>query len=454
MIGFWPVSSFGAAATGPAGMPFEETSPSLAPIGRYQIIREVGRGTMGIVYEAFDPKLERTVALKTVQVMPDSPESLEFEARFLREAKAAGRLSHPNIVTVYDAGEEHGTAYIALEFLEGKSLREVIDRGTQFTVEEIAAYALQMAEGLDYAHHAGIVHRDVKPANIVISSRGQIKISDFGVAQLPSGDLTQAGTILGTPKYMSPEQIQGKRLDGRSDLFSLGVILYELLTGKHPFTGDGLATIMYKILHEQPVDPALGNPDCPPGMRQIIARCLAKDKEERYPKAADVAADLRQMAEILPDPALTAKVFQGGEAPVAPDGEPFQDGSPRPESSQAHAGRNGVLIGAAVVLLILLAGLGVYWARWSPPPDVTSLPSSESVKQSQGQALPANPAQDNATVPDSREKEAPVPGKTAAAKDKPGSDAKGKPKKSFWQQQADCIKRGICEKPASPPPPP
>ncbi|OQA33773.1 MAG: Serine/threonine-protein kinase PrkC [Betaproteobacteria bacterium ADurb.Bin341] len=445
-------------------MPFEETPPSLAPLGRYQIIREVGRGTMGIVYEAFDPKLERTVALKTVHVMPDSPESLEFEARFQREAKAAGRLSHPNIVTVYDAGEENRTAYIALEFLEGKSLREIIDSGARLTVEEITAYAIQMAEGLDYAHRAGIVHRDVKPANIVISSRGQIKISDFGIAQLPSGDLTQAGTILGTPKYMSPEQIRGERLDGRSDLFSLGVILYELVTGKHPFTGEGLATIMYKILHEQPVDPALENPGCPPGIRQIIACCLAKDKEERYSKAADVAADLRQMAEIPPDPVLTAKVFQGSEAPAAPNGEPFRDGLPSPESSQTNAGihrpkRNMVLIGAAAGLLILLAGLGVYWASLSPPPAVTPLPDSESVKQPQEQTPPANPAQGNAAVPNRQEKDRPVPDKTATSKpaatrDKPVSEAKSKPKKSFWQQQADCIKRGICEKPVSPPPSP
>jgi len=446
-------------------MPFEESPPSFAPIGRYQIIREIGRGTMGIVYEAFDPKLERTVALKTVHIAPDSPESLEFEARFQREAKAAGRLSHPNIVTVYDAGEEKGTAYIALEFLEGKVLREIIDHGIRPAAEEITRYAIQMADGLDYAHRFGIIHRDIKPANIVISSQGQAKISDFGIAQLPSGDLTQTGTILGTPKYMSPEQIRGERLDGRSDLFSLGVILYELVTGKYPFSGDSLAAIMYKILHEPPADPMLENPDSPPGMRQIIARCLAKDKQDRYETAGEMATDLRRIIELVPDPALTAKVFRGGEAPVAPDGEISRDNKEaRAESSRIAQNiyglkRNGVLIGVAAILLISLAGLGVYWAHSSPPPGVTPLPTSEPIEPSQEQAPPTNTAQNEEAAHDAQKADPPAHDKArtdkeSAAKTRPAADSKRKAEKGFWQKQLDCIKHGICEKPVSPPLPP
>ncbi len=293
-------------------MTFEKTVPLAPPIGRYRIIREIGRGTMGIVYEAFDPVLERGVALKTVRLEPGPQQGLEFKERFQREAKSAARLNHPNIVTIHDAGEEGGVAYIAMEFLEGRSLRNLMDEG-RLTTEDAVSYAIQIAEGLDYAHRFGVIHRDIKPDNIIVSAHGRAKITDFGIAQLPLGNLTQTGALMGTPKYMSPEQIRGERLDGRSDIFSLGVILYEMLSGKPPFTGDSLTSTMYKILQESPGDP-LGD-SCPAGLRQILARSLAKDKDRRYAEGADMAAELRRHESIVPDPALMAATFNESSAP-------------------------------------------------------------------------------------------------------------------------------------------
>jgi Serine/threonine protein kinase len=226
--------------------------------GRYEVIRELGKGAMGVVYLGRDPVIGRLVALKTIRaVSEDDVEQKEFQERFLREAQAAGILSHPNIVTVHDVGEDSATStsFIAMEYVEGKNLKQLVTEKTTFGFERIAEIIGQVAEALDYAHRRGIVHRDVKPANIIITPEGQVKITDFGIAKIEKSNLTTTGQFLGTPNYMSPEQVTGDAVDGRSDLFSLGVVLYELLTRKKPFTAENLTSISYKIVHERFVPP-------------------------------------------------------------------------------------------------------------------------------------------------------------------------------------------------------
>lgn len=248
---------------------------------------------MGTVYQAIDPLIERTVAIKTINLDLSKDERAEFEERFYREAKSAGRLSHANIVTIYDVGETDDIAYIAMEFVKGESLREVLDSGVVLPVDVIVRIASRIASALNYAHENNVVHRDIKPANIMITPGYEAKIMDFGIAQISTGSRTQLGTVLGSPKYMAPEQVEGQAVDGKTDIFALGVVLYEMLTGATPFTGDNLSAIMYKILNEIPVPPSTINPRVPPVFDQIIRRALAKRPEDRYQTAREFARDLR-----------------------------------------------------------------------------------------------------------------------------------------------------------------
>jgi len=230
--------------------------PAPQKLGKYEVRRQLGRGAMGIVYEGFDPFIQRTVALKTVRKeLLDQDQAQEMLARFQREAQAAGRLNHPNIVAIYDYGEDQETAYIAMEFIKGKELKELFAENTRFTLPNIVDIMTQLLTALNYSHLNGVVHRDIKPANIIVMADGQVKIADFGIARLDSSNLTQTGLVLGTPNYMSPEQFMGQHVDGRSDLFSAGVVLYQLLTGEKPFVGESTTTIMYQVLNNTPNAP-------------------------------------------------------------------------------------------------------------------------------------------------------------------------------------------------------
>ncbi len=255
---------------------------------------------MGTVYKAVDPLIERTVAIKTIKLDLSKEELAEFEERFYREAKSAGRLNHSNIVTIYDVGETGDIAYIAMEYLEGESLREKLDSGVVLPIEMIVGIAAGIASALDYAHENNVVHRDIKPANIMITPNHDVKIMDFGIAQIPTGSRTQLGTVLGSPKYMAPEQVEGLATDGRTDIFALGVVLYEMLTGTTPFNGDNLSAILHKILNENPAPPSSLNPRVPPVFDRIISRALAKRPEDRYPSARAFAGDLRSHGAVLP----------------------------------------------------------------------------------------------------------------------------------------------------------
>ncbi len=248
---------------------------------------------MGVVYQAYDPEIDRPVALKVLR--EDRVTSDTFIHRFLREAKAIGRLSHPNIVTVYDVGQDRGTIYIAMEFLDGEPLHKIIER-KRLPLKEILLLGIQVAETLDYAHQKGIVHRDVKPSNIIVQPSGQIKITDFGIAHVEDSTAslqTQAGEILGTPAYMSPEQVMSEPVDGRSDLFSLGIILYELSTGKRPFEGETLTAILHAITQTNPPEPLKANPKIPQGLSRTILRCLRKTPAKRFENGKVLAETLK-----------------------------------------------------------------------------------------------------------------------------------------------------------------
>ena len=287
----------------------ETLKPQMTPMddrkserfGRYEILTELGRGAMGVVYKARDPKINRVVAVKTISLVGQpAEEELEYRERFFREAEAAGRLSHPGIVTIFDVGEEPETRapYIVMEFVGGQSLDKLLLRDDhKLPMETALQLTLELAEALDCAHAQGVVHRDLKPANILLTEDGHAKIADFGVAKLNLANQTLAGRALGTPAYMSPEQLNGEAVDGRSDLFSLGVILYTVLTGYKPFQGNSALTVSFKVVNRDPIPATLLDTELPPGLDYIIARAMAKDPAERYQSGMEMVRDLQELRE-------------------------------------------------------------------------------------------------------------------------------------------------------------
>jgi len=273
----------------------------ISHLGRYEVLGELGQGAMGVVYKAKDPLIDRVVAIKTINLGLATDEKEEYEGRFYQEAKAAGRLNHPNIVTIYDVGKSGEFAYIAMEFLEGRELRDILKEGTLLPVEQVLNIVAQVALGLAYAHEHDIIHRDVKPSNIMVIRDGNVKITDFGIARMASSSVrTQTGMVLGSPKYMSPEQVMGKALDQRSDIFSLGVMLYEMLTGQAPFDGENVNAIMYQTLNAVTPPPSTINSSVPEMVNFIVAKALAKGVDDRYQNARDFADDLRTCCDTMP----------------------------------------------------------------------------------------------------------------------------------------------------------
>jgi CHASE2 domain-containing sensor protein len=271
-------------------------------LGRYQVEKELGQGAMGVVYLGKDPKINRAVAIKTMGLSAefDSDELVEVKERFFREAESAGRLNHPNIVSIYDAGEENDLAYIAMELLKGYDLNENIKKENLLPLAKVIQIAIDCAEGLDYAHSQKVVHRDIKPSNIMYDPEtGVVKITDFGIARITDSSKTRTGTVLGTPNYMSPEQCMGKKVDGRSDLFSLGVLIYQLSSGTLPFHGDSMATLMYSIVNDPPIDVKKQKADIPSTLRKVIHNAIGKKPEKRYQSGKKMADHLRVCLERL-----------------------------------------------------------------------------------------------------------------------------------------------------------
>lgn len=264
-------------------------------LGRYEIIKELGRGAMGTVYLGEDPKIKRKVAIKTLRFDDDVPETQikAVKERFFREAESAGRLSHPNIIKIFDAGEDQEVAYIAMELLDGIDLKEYCEKSKLLPRDRVLELLAQIADALDYAHEQGVVHRDIKPANIMLLKDGAVRVTDFGIARIAASSKTQTGTILGTPSYMSPEQIAGAKADGRADIFSLGVIMFEMLTGEKPFKGDGIAQLLFQITNQPHPNPKELNPEIPDCCVAVIDKALRKKAEERYARAGEMAAAVK-----------------------------------------------------------------------------------------------------------------------------------------------------------------
>jgi serine/threonine-protein kinase len=275
-----------------------DTRPTL---GRYEVIKPLGKGAMGVVYLGKDPRINRTTAIKTFRFEDDfDPDQVEeMKTKFFREAESAGTLSHPNIVTIYDAGDEQDLAYIAMEFLEGEDLEKYTRKTSLLPMIKVVDYTADIADGLDYAHQRGVVHRDIKPANIMLLKSGVVKITDFGIARITATSQTQTGIVKGTPYYMSPEQISGLKVDGRSDIFSLGVMMFQLLTGKVPFRGENPAALMHQILNVPHPNPKSINPKIITPIVSIIDKALEKDRDKRFQKASqmrDLLREIRRMA--------------------------------------------------------------------------------------------------------------------------------------------------------------
>ncbi len=267
-------------------------------LGRYEILGVIGRGMMGAVYKARDPKIDRLVAIKTIALAgQDAANEIEYRERFFQEARAAGRLSHPGIVTIYDVGEEPATRdpYIVMEYIDGHQLDHVYPDGKKLSPALALKLIEQIAEALDYAHRQGVIHRDIKPANILITEEGSPKIADFGIAKLNQSNLTLPGSWLGSPAYMAPEQLVGEEIDGRADLFSLGVILYSMLTGHRPFHGSSTATVIYRVVNHKPLSIIALHPEIPEELDNVVMRAIAKDRSERFQNGGEMAAALQRV---------------------------------------------------------------------------------------------------------------------------------------------------------------
>ena len=305
----------------------------LKTLGRYNIERVLGKGAMGVVYEGVDPRLNRRVAIKTIlKSNLDDDTAKDFAMRFVREAQAVARLNHPNIVQVYDFGEEQNVAYLVMEFIRGKELKNFFDANERFDLKEAVRIMSELCEALEFAHQAGIVHRDIKPANVMIDSQARTKLTDFGVARIQDTDKTsvektQAGTMVGTPAYMSPEQITGGNIDKRTDIFSAGIILYQFLTGEKPFTGGGAWTIAKKIIQEDPPPPSSLNNAVTPLFDAVVNKALAKNVDERFQSARDLALALKR--------ALDGRAADEDSDKTVVGGAPMPAMSPRPSAAAA-----------------------------------------------------------------------------------------------------------------------
>ena len=402
---------------------------TLDHVGRYKITGEVGKGAMGVVYRATDPTIGRTVALKTMRVDVHGIEAEEMLQRFRNEAKAAGVMNHSNIVTIYDAGEQDGLFYIAMECIEGVTLHRVLTDKRVLPPDQVVEYSRQVCSGLDYAHSHGVVHRDVKPANLMIESDGTVKIMDFGIAKSGGTGMTTAGQVLGTPNYMSPEQVKGRALDGRSDLFSFGVILYEMVTGEKPFTGQNVTTIVYKIVHENPIPPRDLDVTIHPGLSWIITKALAKSPDERFQSGAELVAALADYKSYGPSGEPTTEVTTrstaaadtGQTAAMAPAGRPAAKAAKKKALSDW-----GLFGGVALAALVLaVAGLSYIRYRASALAETAAQPQTTTVPQQTASPSPSTepPASQPGTQPASSAVSEPA---AKPPEGKPASPPKGR----------------------------
>ncbi len=407
-------------------------------IGRYEILEEIGRGAMGVVFKGHDPLIGRLVAVKTITAgVAENPALLE---RFYREARAAGGLQHPNIVTIYELAESGGAPFIAMEYLEGESLEKIIARKPTLPLAIRLGYVLQTCRALDYAHRRGVIHRDVKPANIVVTRDGVVKVVDFGIARLTSSSQTQTGALLGTLAYMSPEQLRGQHAGARADIWALGVVLYELIAHQRPFTGDNHGALLMSILQKEPPSIRQAVPECPVALERVLLKSLRKNDQERYQSMEELLKDLENF-----NAALTGKVSQAAveaqipsrtmpqssrptptiaippsAAPIAkPDTRQLFASIAKPAQPNSHPGRKAV-VACAILAVAALATLGVVrryslsalpipadWARYLKLPAPAS-PASASPDATANTEVPAAAPPEPTETPDAAQPSTPV----------------------------------------------
>lgn len=424
---------------------------TLTKAGRYDLREELGRGAMGVVFHGFDPVIGRDVAVKTLR-LSEAGTGLsreELVGRFQTEARAAGLLTHPNIVVIYDAGEEDGLFYITMEFVEGRSLQTHIDSKQPFPVSRVLKLMEQVCSALDFAHQHNVVHRDIKPANLMLTADDTVKITDFGTAKILQFGTAQTAHVMGTPSYMSPEQVKGKPVDGRSDIFSLGVILYELMTGEKPFPGQNITTVIYKIINEEPISPRSLDSSIHPGLSAVISRALAKDPAERYQSCHELLNALKSYHEIVsPDTTVRMAPVNSQSAPVAarpatqapriaavpvtakssaPAEPPNVMLSPRVVEDDPAKRPGGVLLYLILLAIIGYAGYRVYapvvdlWRRAHEPVEKPVAPaSSDAAPASAGPENPG-PAADAQSAQSTPEPDLPRAGSLEPAPAAPAS---------------------------------
>jgi predicted Ser/Thr protein kinase len=467
-------------------------------VGRYEIIEELGRGAMGSVFKARDPVVGRTVALKTIHSTAlNGSQSEEYRTRFYREARASGVLAHPGIVPVFDVGEHQGAPFLVMEFVDGRTLADAIKKGERFTIDRVCEIGQQLAEALGYAHRQGVIHRDIKPANILLTSREvygneRPRITDFGIAKLAASEITTTGQLLGTPSFMPPEQFTGAPIDGRADLFSLGVILYSLSTGEQPFPGETMTAVSYKVVYTEPAPPSRLNPAVPATLENVILKCLAKNPAARYQSGEEVARDLAAIRMNAPpgtaQPAAPPLVESDATLGLAPVGTPAPAAHARMLGATAVSSQKPVKTPGktlpfetvfAVVLLTVAGFVAIVALGWvlishhrsmvaleqrqaANPPAAKPAAAPQQVPQPQPETPPsppesAEPAVENqppAPVPATNEKEvaatAPSQSKPAVKKPAPSKPSVTAPPPASSEPAAATP---AVAKAATPPPP-
>jgi predicted Ser/Thr protein kinase len=394
-------------------------------VGRYEIVAEVGRGAMGSVFKARDPLVGRIVALKTIHSAALAGEqSQEYRARFQREARASGVLAHPGIVPVFDVGDHEGAPFLVMEFVEGRTLADSIKKGDRFPMDRVCEIGQQIAEALGYAHRQGVIHRDIKPANVLLTAREvygseRPRITDFGIAKLTSSEITTHGQLLGTPSYMPPEQFTGSPVDGRADLFSLGVILYSLATGEQPFAGETMTAVSYKVVYTEPIPPSKLNPAISPRLQAAILRCLAKNPAERFQTGEEIAQELQAIRSSPATPSAAAPmdadatlgpaqtggpsaslrpgittITNGGQIPVA---TAAAEAKPATATGTAKKAKSASVETLFAVVLLGIAGIGIVIAGgWFTFQHLLDLAGR---KHQQVAAAPSQPVQPVVTIP-------------------------------------------------------